>query len=105
MRIIFIVNFGHLMTGASKSSVLQMDMLEMDTRSSAGSQGVVLMLLAPDADTAYREGETTRSLRMYNLTSLISLAKWAVNQQVGSACGSPGISTQLYSSRLQRPST
>lgn len=49
-------------------------------------QGVVLLLVGPDADTpGPKDQDSLRSVRMYNLASLTSLAKWAVGQKVSSS--------------------
>ena len=52
-----------------------MNILEIEYTGDSMPQGVVLCLVG-------KEGEETRSLRMHNLASLISLAKWAVAHQV-----------------------
>ncbi|KAF7302284.1 hypothetical protein MIND_00795700 [Mycena indigotica] len=55
-------------------SVFQMSILELDSAS-----GVVLMLVAPESETPIgKDMEGHRTVRMYNLASLISLAKWSV---------------------------
>nr|GAT46467.1 predicted protein [Mycena chlorophos] len=55
-------------------SVLQMSILELDSAS-----GVVLMLVAPESETPVgKDPESHRTVRMYNLGSLLSLAKWSV---------------------------
>lgn len=61
-----------------------MSLLEMDNDSRGTAQGVVLALVGPEVDpsASSRDVESSRTLRMYNLTSLISLAKWAVAQKV-----------------------
>ncbi|KAJ3998024.1 hypothetical protein F5050DRAFT_1806306 [Lentinula boryana] len=64
--------------------VFQMSLLEMENDARGTAQGVVLVLVGPEVDspsTSSKDSEFPRSLRMYNLTSLISLAKWAVNQK------------------------
>ncbi|KDQ29618.1 hypothetical protein PLEOSDRAFT_1038182, partial [Pleurotus ostreatus PC15] len=62
--------------------VYQMSMLEVEDIGEGTPQGVVLALVGPDTNTCSRDQEATRTLRMYNLSSLISLAKWAVSQKV-----------------------
>ncbi|KAJ7167806.1 hypothetical protein C8R46DRAFT_950927 [Mycena filopes] len=52
-------------------SVFQMSILELDNAS-----GVVLMLVGPEPESPL--AESGRTVRMYNLASLISLAKWAI---------------------------
>ncbi|KAJ7181607.1 hypothetical protein C8R43DRAFT_969634 [Mycena crocata] len=55
-------------------SVYQMSILEVDNAS-----GVVLMLVGPEPESpSVKDSETQRTIRMYNLASLLSLAKWAV---------------------------
>ncbi|KAJ3719387.1 hypothetical protein C8R42DRAFT_673692 [Lentinula raphanica] len=64
--------------------VYQMSLLEMEHDARGTPQGVVLLLVGPDVDspsTSSKDPESHRVLRMYNLTSLISLAKWAINQK------------------------
>lgn len=61
-------------------SVYQMSMLEIQSAENATPQGVVLALAGPIAESS-RDHETMRTLRMYNLASLISLAKWTISQQ------------------------
>lgn len=47
-------------------------------------QGVVLALVGPEAGSpGSKDGDSVRTLRMYNLLSLTSLAKWAITQKVG----------------------
>ncbi|KAJ7265399.1 hypothetical protein B0H12DRAFT_1179995 [Mycena haematopus] len=54
--------------------VFQMSILELDNAS-----GVVLMLVGPEPESPLvKESECQRTVRMYNLASLLSLAKWAV---------------------------
>jgi hypothetical protein len=57
-------------------SVFQM--LELDHTS-----GVVLMLVGPEPDSPLaKDPEYQRTVRMYTLASLVSLAKWAVANKV-----------------------
>ncbi|KAI0265162.1 hypothetical protein BC834DRAFT_1041995 [Gloeopeniophorella convolvens] len=60
--------------------VFQMSLLEVEDVGESTPQGVVLVLAGTDPDNC-RDQETHRTLRMYNLSSLISLAKWAVAQR------------------------
>ncbi|KAJ6515257.1 hypothetical protein C8R45DRAFT_1205543 [Mycena sanguinolenta] len=54
--------------------VFQMSILELDNAS-----GVVLMLVGPEPESPLvKDSECQRTVRMYNLGSLLSLAKWAV---------------------------
>jgi hypothetical protein len=59
-------------------SVFQMSILELDNAS-----GVVLMLVGPEPESPLaKDAEAQRTVRMYNLASLVSLAKWAVANKV-----------------------
>ncbi|THH16413.1 hypothetical protein EW146_g4220 [Bondarzewia mesenterica] len=60
--------------------VYQLSLLEVEDTGEGTPQGVVLALVGPEADTP-KDQESPRTLRMYNLTSLISLAKWAISQK------------------------
>src|ERR1700685_1264775 len=62
-------------------SVHQMSILEMESNGEGTPQGVVLALVGPEAESS-RDQESLRTLRMYNLASLISLAKYIVAQKV-----------------------
>lgn len=71
----------HQPNNSALDSVYQMSMLEVEDIGEGTPQGVVLALVGPDT-CGSRDQEATRTLRMYNLSSLISLAKWAVSQKV-----------------------
>jgi len=58
-----------------------MSLLEIDGASDKMPQGVVLALVGPEVEGS-RDQESLRTLRMYNLASLISLAKYIVSQKV-----------------------
>ncbi|KAH9071689.1 hypothetical protein EDB83DRAFT_2221096 [Lactarius deliciosus] len=58
--------------------VFQMSLLEMEEVGESTPQGVALLLVGSDPENG-KEQESTRTLRMYNLASLISLAKWAIS--------------------------
>ena len=58
-----------------------MSLLEMEETGESTPQGVALLLVGSDPESA-KEQEYTRNLRMYNLASLISLAKWAISPKV-----------------------
>lgn len=58
-----------------------MSLLEVEEIGESTPQGVVLFLVGSDPDSG-KEQESTRILRMYNLASLISLARWAISQKV-----------------------
>jgi hypothetical protein len=64
-------------------SVFQMNILEEDD-GETGLQGVVLALVGPSSSFSpcVKESESLRSIRMYSLTSLISLANWILAQPV-----------------------
>jgi hypothetical protein len=84
----------YLMSGLSQPfySVFQMTLLEEEDEPSASSNknGVVLCLVGPEPQSptghghghGSKESEATRSLRMYKLSSLTSLARWAISQKV-----------------------
>ena len=64
----------------------QLSILEYEDIGEGTPQGVVLALVGPDPDAPSASNtnqESLRSLRMYNLASLMSLAKWIIAQQVG----------------------
>ncbi|KZT71553.1 hypothetical protein DAEQUDRAFT_763780 [Daedalea quercina L-15889] len=61
--------------------VYQMSVLEMESTGQGTPQGVVLALVGPVPEDLSREQEGVRTLRMYNLASLVSLAKWAIAQK------------------------
>lgn len=59
-----------------------MSILEVE-EGEGSPQGVVLLLVGPEPDSpSAKDSESPRALRMYNLASLTSLAKWAVAQKV-----------------------
>ncbi|CCL98243.1 uncharacterized protein FIBRA_00237 [Fibroporia radiculosa] len=62
-------------------AVYQMSILENESTGQGTPQGVVLALVGPDFDPT-KEQEGIRTLRMYNLASLVSLAKWAVTRKI-----------------------
>lgn len=62
-------------------SVHQMTILESESTGEGTPQGVVLALVSSEADSS-RDQEHHRMLRMYNLASLVSLAKWTITQRV-----------------------
>ena|SRR5258705_8173172 len=66
--------------------VYQMSLLEIEDNGSGVPQGVVLVIVGPPLDPAnpIKEGEIVRIARMYNLTSLVNLAKWTISQKVRS---------------------
>ncbi|KIJ69866.1 hypothetical protein HYDPIDRAFT_77816 [Hydnomerulius pinastri MD-312] len=65
-------------------AVYEMSILEYEDIGEGTPQGVVLVLVGPDPDAPSASSghqESLRSLRMYNLASLTSLAKWTIAQQ------------------------
>lgn len=62
-------------------SIYQMSILEVHNVGDGTPQGVILALVGP-AIGCSRDHEAMRTLRMYNLASLISLAKWSIAQKV-----------------------
>ncbi|KAL7282608.1 hypothetical protein ACG7TL_004080 [Trametes sanguinea] len=60
--------------------VHQMTILESESTGEGTPQGVVLALVSTEHDSS-KDQESPRVLRMYNLASLVSLAKWAVTQK------------------------
>jgi hypothetical protein len=58
-----------------------MSLLEVEEIGESTPQGVALLLVGSDLESG-KEQEPNRTLRMYNLASLISLAKWAISQKV-----------------------
>lgn len=59
-----------------------MSILEHESTGEGTPQGVILALVGQEAERS-KDQEPLRTLRMYNLASLISLAKWTVAQKVG----------------------
>jgi hypothetical protein len=79
-------------------SVFQMSLLEVEEIGEGTPQGVALFLVGSDPETG-KEQESTRTLRMYNLASLISLARWAISQKV---CRPPFIWASSLRDRVGR---
>lgn len=64
-------------------SVYQLELLESQNAEDYTPSGVVLALVGTEPQTpSTKDPEVSRSIRMYNLASLISLARWAVTQPV-----------------------
>lgn len=62
-----------------------MDILEVDYVGDATPTGVVLLLVGgADGD---KDGESVKTIRMYNLASLTSLAKWSISQEASCVIG------------------
>ncbi|KAJ7055076.1 hypothetical protein C8F01DRAFT_1160971 [Mycena amicta] len=82
-------------------SVFQMSILELDN-----ANGVVLMLVAPETETPVgKETEAHRTVRMYNLASLISLAKWAVANKGGHPLHLGSFSAAQTTPKKHRPTS
>jgi len=62
-------------------SVFQMSLLEVEDIGESTPQGVALFLVGCDPENG-KEQESMRILRMYNLASLINLAKWVISHKV-----------------------
>ncbi|KAI0346907.1 hypothetical protein BDW22DRAFT_470158 [Trametopsis cervina] len=62
--------------------VYQLSLLEAESTGDGTPQGVVLALVGSEADSP-KDQESVRAIRMYNLASLVNLAKWASVQQPG----------------------
>jgi hypothetical protein len=58
-----------------------MSILEVEEIGEGTPQGVALFLVGSDPENG-KEQESSRTLRMYNLSSLISLARWAISRKV-----------------------
>lgn len=58
-----------------------MSLLEVEEVGEGTPHGVALFLVGSDPENG-KEQESSRTLRMYNLTSLISLARWAISRKV-----------------------
>lgn len=69
-------------------SVLQMSMLEAEDAGNGMPQGVVLAVVGPSHDSSVtsRDHENIRTVRMYNLASLVSLARWTIANEVNKSC-------------------
>lgn len=81
------------------NSVYQMTVLESDNTGDGPPQGVVLALVGPAGDSP-KDQEGIRTIRMYNLSSLASLAKWAAVQQVCYVTRSSTLNcTDIFSAR------
>jgi hypothetical protein len=71
----------HIVLNPSYNRVYQMSLLEAESTGEGTPQGVVLALAGGEGGSP-KDQESVRSIRMYNLASLINLAKWATVQQV-----------------------
>ena len=64
-------------------SVYQLELLEFQDTGDGTPHGVVLALVGTENESASaKAGDVTRVVRMYNLSSLTSLARWATTQTV-----------------------
>ncbi|EKM59490.1 uncharacterized protein PHACADRAFT_191858 [Phanerochaete carnosa HHB-10118-sp] len=82
----------HVLSG---ESFCQMSLLEAESTGDGTPQGVVLALVGP-ADEPPSGQEGVKSIRMYNLGSLVSLAKWTTVQQPGALPLQLGIAERKY---------
>ncbi|KAF5321758.1 hypothetical protein D9619_000583 [Psilocybe cf. subviscida] len=64
-------------------AVYQMSVLEAEDPGNGTPQGVVLAVVGPSQDSCSSKDSETRVARMYNLASLISLARWAIANKGG----------------------
>ena len=62
-----------------------MSLLEVEDTGSGTPQGVVLAIIGPSLDLgpATKDTEVPKTARMYNLSSLINLARWTIGQKAG----------------------
>ncbi|KAJ7461981.1 hypothetical protein FB451DRAFT_1140016 [Mycena latifolia] len=82
-------------------SVYQMSILELDNTS-----GVVLMLVGPEPESPLvKDSESQRTIRMYNLASLLSLAKWAVANKGAHPLNLGGYPAQQTTPKKHRPTS
>ena len=67
--------------------VYQLTLLEVDNSGTDTPSGVVLALVGScrEDECSSKDVESTKSLRMYSLSSVISLVKWAASNQVTSS--------------------
>ena len=61
-----------------------MSMLEAEDIGNGTPQGVILAVVCPSHDSPAfnRDYENVRTVRMYNLASLIGLARWTIANEV-----------------------
>jgi len=87
-------------------SVFQMSLLEVEEIGEGTPQGVALFLVGSDPESG-KEQECTRTLRMYNLASLISLARYAISQKVRRPLfiGAPSLRDHLGRRAIGSPQT
>ncbi|KZT05574.1 uncharacterized protein LAESUDRAFT_655698 [Laetiporus sulphureus 93-53] len=78
-------------------AVFQMSILEAESTGQGTPQGVVLALVGPDIDSP-KDQDSIRTLRMYNLASIVSLAKWAIGQK-----GNRPLNLRYTPGRLNHP--
>jgi hypothetical protein len=86
-------------------SVYQLTLLEVDHNGTDTPTGVVLALVGScrEDESSSKDVESTKSLRMYSLSSIISLAKWAASSKVTSDAHSIIETTEMtpYTSPFQ----
>lgn len=74
-----------------------MSVLEAEDPGNGTPQGVVLAVVGPSQDSSSSKDSETRVARMYNLASLISLARWAIANKVSSSVSENDITNLSYS--------
>ena len=63
--------------------VYQLELLEFQDTGDLTPHGVVLALVGSEVESPHsKECDTLRNIRMYNLASLTSLARWCTSQKV-----------------------
>ncbi|KAK7062309.1 hypothetical protein R3P38DRAFT_3492333 [Favolaschia claudopus] len=80
--------------------VFQMSILELDQ-----SSGVVLMLVGPEPESPLAKDSESRTVRMYNLASLTSLAKWAVANKGAHPLELSNFAAQQTPTKKHRPTS
>ncbi|TBU47263.1 hypothetical protein BD309DRAFT_952396 [Dichomitus squalens] len=85
--------------------VHQMSILESESTGEGTPQGVVLALVSTEETSAKEREESMRTLRMYNLSSLISLAKYYSTQKGARPLDlrSSGKNSQSHGKKHHRP--
>ena len=65
-----------------------MSMLEVEDIGVGTPQGVILAVVSPSHDSPAfsKDHENMRTVRMYNLASLINLARWMIANEVNKSC-------------------
>ena len=81
---LFIIHGNCILTLRPSQRVYQLELLEFQDTGDLTPHGVVLALVGSEVEspTNSKERDVLRSIRMYNLSSLTSLARWATSQKV-----------------------